>query len=77
VRQPQLPLLNSGPPLTPPLQVTIQLASPNVRCNVSVAAGALSGAAGEPSAASNTLSLLWDLQGPQVGCAAVQLVKPG
>ncbi|PRW60393.1 type 1 secretion target domain-containing [Chlorella sorokiniana] len=45
--------------------VTIQLADPNVRCNVSIAAGALSAAAGEPTAASNTLSLLWDLEGPQ------------
>ena len=48
------------------LQVTIQLAGPNLRCNVSVAAGALTAAAGEPTAGSNTLSLLWDLQGPQV-----------
>ncbi|PRW60571.1 rhamnose-binding lectin-like [Chlorella sorokiniana] len=45
--------------------VTIQLAEPNVRCNISVAAGALRAAAGEPTAASNTLSLLWDLEGPQ------------
>ena len=56
-RQPSLPCC---------AQVTIQLAGPNVRCNVSVAAGALSAAAGEPTAASNTLSLLWDLEGPQV-----------
>lgn len=57
---------NQQPSLPCCAQVTIQLAGPNVRCNVSVAAGALSAAAGEPTAASNTLSLLWDLEGPQV-----------
>lgn len=37
-----------------------------MRCNVSMAAGALTAAAGQPTAASNTLSVLWDQQGPQV-----------
>lgn len=60
-----------------PVQVKIQLAEPNVRCNVSVAAGALTAEAGQPTAASNTLSLLWDQQGPQVSSGLSSMVLAG
>mgnify|MGYP001810831479 CR=1 FL=1 len=45
----------------------MRLSAPNTPCNISVPAGALSDAVGEPTAASNMLVAVWDQQGPQVG----------
>lgn len=44
----------------------MELAEPGRPCNISVPAGALAAAAGEPTAASNTIRVTWWEDGPQV-----------
>ncbi|PSC71772.1 T9SS C-terminal target domain-containing [Micractinium conductrix] len=46
-------------------EAVVRLSAPNTPCNISVPAGALSDAVGEPTAASNMLVAVWDQQGPQ------------
>lgn len=45
--------------------MTVQLTAPNTPCSIVVPEGALDGMVGEPTAASNTLTLIWDEDAPE------------